>query len=175
MIEDHRRVAEKVRQRFPQLASVGQTLGGAGGDRTTTNGQTPRPGQPGQAGQPGQPGQQPGQQTAGQDPMFNQMLALQTSIAQQCLELTKRELEEAENFDMAYIGQQMGAHLGMLAKLKGSESFASAELRPVLQEITQTVDQHFKHAKQIKTALKDDDSAGGRQARTGAVGERRQQ
>jgi predicted outer membrane protein len=166
MIEDHRRALEKIRQQYPQLASVGQQLGAAGGATApgeTTVAQSPRPGQPGQPGQP----------TAGQDPMFHQMLGLQTTIAQQCLELTRQELEQAEDFDTAYMGQQVGAHLGMLAKLKGSEQFASAKLKPVLQELTQTVEQHFEHAKKIKTALKDKPSDG-RQARTGAASERRQ-
>jgi hypothetical protein len=83
------------------------------------------------------------------------MLAMQKDIAQKCLALTQRELGEYDGakFDQAYIGQQCGAHIGMLAKLTGSEQYASGELQPVLAQQQQTVEQHLQHAKQVMQQL----------------------
>lgn len=91
----------------------------------------------------------------GQDDMQHQMLAMQKDIAQRCLALTQRELGEWEGakFDQAFIGQQTCAHIGMLAKLAGTEQYASSELRSVLAQQQQTVEQHLQHAKQVMQEL----------------------
>jgi predicted outer membrane protein len=91
----------------------------------------------------------------GHDELKQQMLAMQKDIAQKCLALTQRELSEHEGakFDKCYIGQQIGAHIGMLAKLSGSEQYASSELQSVLAQQQQTVEQHLQHAKQIMQQL----------------------
>jgi predicted outer membrane protein len=89
--------------------------------------------------------------------MQHQMLAMQKDIAQRCLALTQRELGEWEGakFDQAYIGQQTGAHIGMLAKLAGSEQYATSELQSVLAQQQQSVEQHLQHAKQIMRQLEE--------------------
>jgi putative membrane protein len=134
MDEDHRKAVEKLRQIAPQLASVGENLE-AGRNAQGAN-------------------QNANVQGAGAD-MFSQVLALQESVAQQCLTLTQRELGEKDGneFDRCYIGQQMGAHLGMLAKLKGSEQFASPQLKSFIQEATKTVQKHFDKTKEIAKTL----------------------
>lgn len=85
-----------------------------------------------------------------------QMANWSKSIAKKCLELTQKELGEKQGaeFDMAYIGQQCGAHIGMLAKLEGSRSFATGELQQVISDMSQTVEHHLASAKQIKEGLK---------------------
>jgi predicted outer membrane protein len=87
--------------------------------------------------------------------MQRQMLAMQKDIAQRCLALTQRELSEWEGarFDQAFVGQQTGAHIGMLAKLAGTEPYASSELQSVLAKQQQAAEQHLQHAKQLMRQL----------------------
>ena len=89
--------------------------------------------------------------------MSQQMLAMQRSITQQCLQLTQHELGEKQGaeFDRCYIVQQVIAHTQMLAKLKGSEQFASGQLRSFIQEATGTVEMHHQHAKELAKSLMD--------------------
>jgi len=81
----------------------------------------------------------------------HQVFALQKRVAQECLALTQQELgqKQGPEFDECYMGSQVGAHIGMLAKLRGSQQFASGELKQVIQEAEQTVQKHLDQAKQI--------------------------
>lgn len=134
MDQDHRKAVEKLRQIAPQLAAVGENL---------------------EAGRDAQSAAVNAQFAGADAALFSQMLALQESVAHQCLTLTQKELGEKKGseFDRCYIGQQMGAHLGMLAKLKGSEQFASPQLRSFIQEATKTVEKHYDKTKEIAKTL----------------------
>ena len=92
--------------------------------------------------------------------MHHQMLEMQKAIAQECLNLTQRELSEKEGvkFDQCFMAQQIGAHIGMLAKLTGSEQYASAELQQVVEKQRQTAQQHLQMAKQIMQQLESEAS-----------------
>jgi len=156
MQREHTVALQKLRQVAPQLASWNLELQAG----ATTPGQTGVQ----QAGSAQQFGNQQNgvQQAASTQPVGAggqdaQMVALQRAIAQQCLTLTQRELDEAgADFDHCYIGQQVGAHVAMLAKLQGSEQFATGQLRGFIQEATKTVEQHLQQAKQIAKELKNE-------------------
>jgi len=153
MSDDHKQALQKLRQIAPQTATVGANL-------EASNSQPAAGFQ-----QPGATGAQPGQLGAGGDgALFSQMLSLQERIAQECLSLTKEELTKSEDFDHCYIGQQVGAHIGMLAKLKGSEQFASPQLRAFIDEATKTVEKHLDKAKQIAKSLEDESRSGSTRA-----------
>lgn len=83
------------------------------------------------------------------------LMALGKQTAEECLRLTKMELQRhtGEHFAQAYIGQQVGAHIGMLAKINASEQFASPELKQVLDQGRQITQQHMEHARQLMTQL----------------------
>lgn len=148
MVQDHQSAISQLQSFAPQGVSLkldgqGQTQPGQRQpqtqfeDRTTTNDANRNDGA-----------------TAGGD-MKHQMLAMQKDIAQKCLALTQRELseKEGEKFDQCFMAQQIGAHIGMLAKLEGSDSYASAELQQVIEQQQQTVQQHLQQAKQIMQQL----------------------
>jgi predicted outer membrane protein len=99
----------------------------------------------------------------------DQLFALQKEAAQHCLSMTKQELSQAqgEEFDKAYMGTQMGMHIGMLAKLKAAEGHVSGEFQQLIQQAQQTTMQHKQEAEQIKKELA---SASG-----GATGNRERQ
>jgi len=89
------------------------------------------------------------------------MIAMQKRVAEECLSLTQKELGEhiGADFDRCFIGQQMGAHLATLAKLRGSKDFASGQLRPFIDEATKTVERHYAEAKKIAKSLESDASS----------------
>jgi predicted outer membrane protein len=134
MIQQHRAALEKLYKISPQLANMNLQL-----DATSPQGDASRAG----AAQPSANG------AVGN--IDQQMVALQANVAQQCLTLTQKELNEKQGaeFDQCYIGQQIGAHVAMLAKLKGSEPFASDQLRGFIREAEKTVATHHQHAKEL--------------------------
>jgi len=161
LIQDHEQAISKLSQIAPQLATMAATVRqGQGGqqDANATPGQQPAQGE---VGQNLQAATEQGQ--VGASGTEQQLFALQQSVTKECLALTEKELGELQGpeFDMAFVGCQLGAHIGMLAKLHGSQQFASAELQPIIKECEQTVQKHLDHAKQLKDELKSE--AGPRQ------------
>ena len=83
------------------------------------------------------------------------MTAFQQKVAEECYQLTCKELSEHEGseFDRCFVGSQIGGHIAMLAKLKASEEFASPELQPIIQDCQQAVEQHLDKAKELAKAV----------------------
>jgi predicted outer membrane protein len=140
MLKDHRAALEKLYRTEPQLAALNLQL------------------------QTGQGSARAAAPAAGG--IQAQMVALQKRVTEECLALTEKELGEHDGaiFDRCYMGQQMGGHIAMLAKLRGSKEFASAPLRQFIDEATKTVESHLAEAKKIAKAL-EEDSESGKQAR----------
>ncbi len=155
MIKDHRAALQKLHQVAPQLASQNLELQAGQGAVTAARAT-------------------PGQTAGG---MNAQMTALQRRVAQECLTLTQKELGEREgaDFDRCYIGQQIGAHIATLAKLRGSREFASGQLQQFIQEAERTVEGHLAKAKEIGKELEASARDGSaEQARRDGVQPRRQ-
>lgn len=100
------------------------------------------------AAKAGQPSNEPG----------GRSVAMLQRIKSECLSLTQKELEQHQGteFDKAFVGQQIGAHLGMLAQLRGSKSFASPELQKVIAQGEQMTTTHMAEAKKIMNQIKDE-------------------
>lgn len=147
MIEQHQQAINRIEQAAPQVAVWKIQLRNANADQ-----------QAGAAAQPPANGQ-----ATGQSPQF--LLARQ--IHEECLALTKEALSEKQGaeFDKAYLTQQCMAHLGMKAAIKGSEPFASPQLKPVLQEGLQMTEKHLAEAKNLKKQLMNEAAGEPRQAR----------
>lgn len=140
MLKEHRSALEKLHRASPQLAAMNLQL-----ETGQVNARVAPP--------------------AGGS-LQAQMVALQKRVTEECLALTEKELGEHEGamFDRCYIGQQIGGHVAMLAKLRGSKDFASGPLRQFIDEATKTVETHLAEAKKIAKAL-EEDSGSGKQAR----------
>lgn len=80
---------------------------------------------------------------------------MKREIHRECLALTERELDkwQGNDFDQAYLGQQAGAHIGMLATLITFEKNASDEMRPLIQEARATTEKHLNHANELMQKL----------------------
>jgi predicted outer membrane protein len=143
MIEQHRQAVSKIQQAAPETVGLNLQLGSqaAGTASTPTSGV---------------------RQASAEEPIASnnaahdqRVVQMVKQIAQECLNLTQQELAQKEGaeFDKAYIGQQVGAHLGMLAQLRGSKNFASGELQQVISEGEQATQKHLAEAKRIKSQL----------------------
>ncbi|BBO34258.1 DUF4142 domain-containing protein [Lacipirellula parvula] len=104
----------------------------------------------------------------------HQALAMLQQVKSECLALTEKELGEykGNEFDQAFIGQQVGAHIGMLAQLRGSKNFASPELQKVISEGEKTTEAHMAAAKKIMSQLKTNASTTARVGQRPAAGTR---
>ena len=87
-----------------------------------------------------------------------QLCKIGEQACQNALEMTKEMLskKEGQNFNMAFLGQQIFAHTMMLAELKAIESVGPQELQSVAQEAIQKTESHLKTAKELAMKLEDD-------------------
>lgn len=78
-------------------------------------------------------------------------LQLQREMANECLTLTREKLSEKSGagFDECFLGQQIGAHMAMKAKLTVLHRHASSELAGILADGLKTTDQHLAKAEHL--------------------------
>lgn len=81
----------------------------------------------------------------------SQLLQIQLQATKNCIKLTKDSLSQmqGDEFDKAYMGQQIGAHIAMLAKLQAMEPFVSGDLKKVVENTIQATQSHLDEAKTI--------------------------
>ncbi|MBL8829098.1 MAG: DUF4142 domain-containing protein [Planctomycetaceae bacterium] len=110
--------------------------------------------QPGQAGQRGQGADQAFANARGQGGEIDP-LTLKKELAAQCLNSARTELEQKQGteFDMCYIGMQIGAHMHALDTMTVFRNHASPELARTLDEGIKTVRHHLDEAKKIAKDL----------------------
>jgi predicted outer membrane protein len=86
--------------------------------------------------------------------------AIHKEIADQCLKSTKEELGryKGDDFDKAYMGQQLAAHMQMEDALKVLQNHASGQLKQQLEQDLETTQEHFKEAQKIMDEQKDQGS-----------------
>jgi putative membrane protein len=113
--------------------------------------------------------QQPRQNQAPQG-QFQQgldLIALKHQLGDQCRQSASRELERKEGaeFDMCYMGMQIGMHMQMLDTLKVMSRHASQELDQLIEEGEKTTESHLEHAKRIMASLDGHRDSNARSAR----------
>lgn len=151
MIEQHRQTLSKIQQAAPETAGLQLQLrsDAAGGNVSAATNDTGIR----QVSAEEPVASQPSNASAHDD----RALQMARQIKQECLNLTQKELasKEGVEFDKAYIGQQVGAHLHMIAELRGSKEFATGQLQQVIADSEQTAEKHFAEAQKIMSQLKD--------------------
>jgi len=82
-------------------------------------------------------------------------LQIEREVAQQCLMMSKEKLnsESGEKFDKCFIGQQIGMHSAMKAKLTVYQRHASTELAQVLSAGLKKTEEHLAKAEEIMKTL----------------------
>jgi predicted outer membrane protein len=81
----------------------------------------------------------------------SQLLQIEVQAARNCGDLMKKELStmQGAEFDRAYVGQQIGAHIHMLAKLRAVEPYVNGDLKQVVQQGIEMTQKHLDEAKSI--------------------------
>lgn len=128
--------AEQMVKEHSDMLSKVQSLGGAAKTQNRSTSST-------QAGQAEQA--HAGQAT------IDQLMQIKDQVAQQCLEMAKRELNQLEGteFDKAYMGMQVGAHHQMAAQLTVFKLHASPALQSVVAKGLEATEQHLENAKRL--------------------------
>lgn len=84
-----------------------------------------------------------------------QLFSLEHDAVQECLSLTQKNLEKYQGpqFDQAFLGHQVGMHIGMLAKLKAGQKHSSGDFQQLLKKGEATTQAHLQHAEQLMNEL----------------------
>ena len=87
------------------------------------------------------------------------MLEISREAVEGCLALTTEEMgrHQGAEFDKCYIGQQIGAHIGMLAKLKTFERHTQGDLQKVFRDGATETQKHLDQARAIMKELESKD------------------
>lgn len=87
-------------------------------------------------------------------------LSIHKQIADQCLTTVKTELSKksSHDFDECFMGQQIGAHIAVVDKLKVLRNYASSDLQQKLDKELETAQHHLQMAQQIEHKLKGESS-----------------
>lgn len=165
MIDDHGKIVQKLQP----LASRGSARVGQAGTeprRTPETGNTGNPptgtpttGTP-PAGTPPETGRDPkGEYPAGTPRDASGVRAmgeldherLVRDLGRQCLASATKALQEKQGaeFDRCFMGMQVGAHMKAVDHIEVFRTFASAALKPTLDEGLKTMQAHLQHAKDL--------------------------
>jgi predicted outer membrane protein len=145
MIKDHEKAVSELREfASPQHANVELTAdSGQGRDVATREARkVPAEGDDAQA-------------QGGQNNLMMKMHRMAKRSHEECLALSKEELSkyDGHEFDQAFLGQQLGAHIGMLAKLKAAQEETSGELSQWTAKAQDTTKKHKDHLEKLMNEL----------------------
>ncbi|MFO1064358.1 MAG: DUF4142 domain-containing protein [Pirellulales bacterium] len=175
--------AQKMVQEHSQMIQKLDAIQGAGGQPGTPNpNQNPNsnsgaqnpPTQPNVQGQPNTPGRPNngesivGRVNPNQGPEMNgvqvpaQIAAMSDRHCQIKLQLTKQLLQQhqGKDFEMAYLGQQIAAHMDMLAELQAIQSASAPQLQQLVSQAEKSTKEHLEMAKSICKELEGDKKDG---------------
>ncbi len=111
------------------------------------------------AGQGGQGTPYTVMRPAGDDTNISQsptpLLDLEVNAVQNWVGLSTAELIGAQNvdFDKAFVGQQIAAHINLLSKLRAVDAVATGQLKQIVQNDEKVTIQHLNQLKQIMDNL----------------------
>jgi predicted outer membrane protein len=81
-------------------------------------------------------------------------------LADKCLQSTKEEFEkhQGRDFDQAYLGQQLLAHMQVVDSLEVLKNHASPQLRQILEKEQQMAQGHLEEVRQLMGSIKDSET-----------------
>lgn len=165
---DHQQCLDKLAQVNPQstqmAADVRTSAQSTPEDRQNDQTRTSERPDASKTRQPVQGSHPPGDHASrtGQPASADTMATIEKDAAANCLRLTMAELERqpAGNFDMAFVGFQIGGHVHMIAKLEAVQPHVSAEMRPMVDQCLESARQHMDEARKLAEALGQEEAAG---------------
>lgn len=159
LIQDHQQLDEKLKQLAPDAAARFAERRRAGGrlvdrlaDRLDAERSADRPA----ADRPAQI------RTAARDAAAHDVLTKLCIINHKACEnhrqMSKQMLEsyQGQDFDMAFLGMQIGQHAWLLSELKALDGVGTPEFQEVVAQARQNVEQHLQQAKTLSKKFEDD-------------------
>ncbi len=150
---DNNRAGAQDQQRNAQRGQAGDAARSTEGQAGQQAGQ--QPGQPGQGQGIGREAQMAGR---GGSVVPQQLCAIMEQACENNVQMTKKMLQEhqGQDFQMAYLGQQIVAHTAAMAELQAIESAGPPELKAVAQQATPKIQEHLEMAKKLAKKFEDD-------------------
>jgi predicted outer membrane protein len=170
MVQEHQQMIQKLQGVHGGAGAAGnassQNQSQPGTSANAQRGTTVRPGDPGSAGSLGGAPEQhaTGGVSAGansNDKVPAQLVAMSEQHCRTKAQMTQQMLQKhkGEDFDMAYIGQQILAHTDMLAELQALHSANMPQLQPIVAEAEKATREHLDMATGIAEQLKGSSSS----------------
>ena len=146
MVEQHSKVVEK-------LTSFKSSLNSNDSDSKSTDGN--KKGQNKLAGQGNGQNQNNAQAQNATPAPLTQLVSIMQDTCKKNLEMTKNDLSnmKGKDFDMAYIGQQCGAHTAMLAQLQALKGIGNQDMQALVEAATKETQEHLNECKKIAMDL----------------------
>lgn len=93
-----------------------------------------------------------------------EILSIEKDAAQNYVQASTQMLEEyqGQDFDMGYLGFQIGGHTWALAQIEAMQSVGDEEFQQFVSETQSTLKQHLAKARQLSQKFEDRESAGNR-------------
>ncbi len=87
--------------------------------------------------------------------LMDQLLTTKRDKAHECLTITKECLSEhkGSDFDKAFMGAQVSAHISMLAELRALKGKTTGEFADLVKEGEESTKEHLDHAKKVMEEL----------------------
>lgn len=105
-----------------------------------------------------QPKLNQGSQSRMQDTVPQELCEIEEKACDNALKMTKEMLGnyQGQDFDMAFLGQQLVAHTMMLAELKAIQSAGPEDLQEIAEKAMVKVEKHRDRTKELAKKLEDD-------------------
>ncbi len=90
--------------------------------------------------------------------LLTQLCAINHRAAANNLAMSKQMLEtyQGKDFDMAFLGMQIGGHAWLLSELKALDGVGSSEFQQLVASTSKQVKEHLKQAEEIKRKYEDE-------------------
>lgn len=98
------------------------------------------------------------------DSTVQEILKIEQKAAQNYIHASTRMLEryQGQDFDMGFLGFQIGAHTWALSELKAMDSVGDEQFQQLVSDATQKIEHHLEQARQLAQKFEDKESAGSR-------------
>lgn len=90
--------------------------------------------------------------------LLTQLCAINHRAAKKNLALSKQMLEQyqGQDFDMAFLGMQIGGHAWLLSELKALDGVGSSEFQQLVRSTSEQVEEHLEQAQALSKKFEDD-------------------
>ncbi len=160
LIQDHQQLNEKLKQLAPEAAARfaerGRRVGGRLVDRLADRLEADRSADRPANDRPAQI--RTGERDTGAHDVLTKLCTINHKACEAHRQMSKQMLEsyDGQDFDMAFLGMQIGQHAWMLSELQALDGVGTPEFQEVVVQARQHVEQHLQQAKTLAKKFEDD-------------------